>query len=89
MKLVNIGFGNMLLDERIVALVQPDSAPAKRIVSEAKDSGRIIDCTGGRRTRSVIVTDSDHVILSALISDKIAERINGIENDDNGGNGDG
>lgn len=88
MKLVNIGFGNMLLDERIVALVQPDSAPAKRIVSEAKDSGRIIDCTGGRRTRSVIVTDSDHVILSALISDKIAERINGIENDDNGGNGD-
>ncbi|MBQ8737911.1 MAG: DUF370 domain-containing protein [Clostridia bacterium] len=89
MKLINIGFGNMLLDERIVALVQPDSAPAKRIVSEAKDSGRIIDCTGGRRTRSVIVTDSDHVILSALISDKIAERINGIENDDNGGNGDG
>lgn len=88
MKLINIGFGNMLLDERIVALVQPDSAPAKRIVSEAKDSGRIIDCTGGRRTRSVIVTDSDHVILSALISDKIAERINGIENDDNGGNGD-
>ncbi len=89
MKLINIGFGNMLLDERIVALVQPDSAPAKRIVSEAKDSGRIIDCTGGRRTRSVIVTDSDHVILSALVSDKIAERINGIENDDNGGNGDG
>ena len=89
MKLINIGFGNMLLDERIVALVQPDSAPAKRIVSEAKDSGRIIDCTGGRRTRSVIVTDSDHVILSALISDKIAERINVIENDDKGGNGDG
>ena len=86
MKLINIGFGNMLLDERIVALVQPDSAPAKRIVSEAKDSGRIIDCTGGRRTKSVIITDSDHVILSAPASDKIAERLNGAENDDNGGN---
>jgi regulator of extracellular matrix RemA (YlzA/DUF370 family) len=76
----------MLLDERVVALVSPDSAPAKRIVSEAKDSGRIIDCTGGRRTKSVIITDSDHVILSALASDKIAERLNGAENDDNGGN---
>jgi regulator of extracellular matrix RemA (YlzA/DUF370 family) len=86
MKLINIGFGNMLLDERVVALVSPDSAPAKRIVSEAKDSGRIIDCTGGRRTKSVIITDSDHVILSALASDKIAERLNGAENDDNGGN---
>ena len=85
MKLINIGFGNMLLDERVVALVSPDSAPAKRIVSEAKDSGRIIDCTGGRRTKSVIITDSDHVILSALASDKIAERLNGAENDDNGG----
>ena len=88
MKLINVGFGNMILDERVVALISPDSAPAKRTVAEAKENGRIIDCTSGRRTKSVIITDSDHVILSALVTDAVANRLNGIENDDNGGTSD-
>ncbi|MBO5312689.1 MAG: DUF370 domain-containing protein [Clostridia bacterium] len=85
MKFVNIGFNNMVLDERIVAIVSPESAPAKRIVAEAKDSGRIIDCTGGRRTKSVIITDSDHVVLSALSAETIGNRLNGIKSDNNEG----
>ena len=85
MKLINVGFGNMILDERVVALISPDSAPAKRTVGEAKDNGRIIDCTSGRRTKSVIITDSDHVVLSSLSTDKVAARLNGIEDDDNEG----
>ena len=83
MKFINIGFGNVILDMRVVAIVAPDSAPAKRMVGEAKDNGRIIDCTSGRRTKSVIVTDSDHVILSALAVDVIAERLNSTEVGDN------
>ena len=86
MKFVNLGFNNMVLDERIVAIVSPDSAPAKRTVAEAKENGRIIDCTGGRRTKSVIITDSDHVILSSLTPQALGKRLNGEENDDNGGN---
>lgn len=85
MKFINLGFNNMILDERIVAIVSPDSAPAKRIVSEAKDNGRIIDCTGGRRTKCVIITDSDHVVLSALGADTLANRLNGVKPDNNGG----
>ena len=84
MKFINVGFGNMILDMRVVALISPDSAPAKRTVGEAKDNGRIIDCTSGRRTKSVIITDSDHVILSALSPETVANRLNGIENDNNG-----
>lgn len=84
MKFINVGFGNMILDERVVALVAPDSAPAKRTVAEAKESGRIIDCTSGRRTKSVIITDSDHVIISALSPETVANRLNGI--DDGGDN---
>ena len=76
MKFVDIGAGNMVLDQRIVALVAPDSAPAKRIVGEAKDNGRIIDCTGGRKTKTVIITDSDHVILSYLSCEALGERLN-------------
>ena len=79
MKFINIGFGNMILDERVVALVPPDSAPAKRTVAEAKEKGRIIDCTSGRRTKSVIITDSDHVIISALTPETIANRLNGLD----------
>ena len=86
MKFIDLGFNNMVLDERIVALIAPDSAPAKRIVAEAKDSSRAIDCTGGRRTKSVIITDSDHVILSSLTPQALGKRLNGEENDDNGGN---
>ena len=82
MKFINVGFGNMILDERVIALVSPDSAPAKRTVAEAKEKGRIIDCTSGRRTKSVIITDSDHVIISALTPETVANRLNG--NDDGG-----
>lgn len=85
MRFIDLGFSNMILDERIVAVVSPDSAPAKRIVSEAKDSSRIIDCTGGRKTKSVIVTDSDHVVLSSLSPEALGERLNQGKNDNNGG----
>ena len=65
MKLINIGFGNMVSANRLVAIVSPESAPIKRIIQDAKERGSLIDATYGRRTRAVIVTDSDHVILSA------------------------
>lgn len=74
----------MLLDQRIVAVVSPDSAPAKRIVAEAKENMRIIDCTGGRRTKCVIITDSDHVVLCALSAEVLASRLNDNKNDNNG-----
>lgn len=76
MKLVNIGFGNLVLANRIVAVVSPDSAPVKRIVQEGKDRSMCIDATYGRRTRAVIITDSDHVILCAVQPETIATRIN-------------
>ena len=66
MKLINIGFGNMVSANRLVAIVSPESAPIKRIIQDAKERGTLIDATYGRRTRAVIVTDSDHVILSAV-----------------------
>ena len=69
----------MISVERIVALISPDSAPAKRTVAEAKESGRLIDCTSGRRTKSVIITDSDHVIISALAPEILANRLNGTD----------
>ena len=69
----------MILDERIVAIVSPDSAPAKRTVAEAKEKGRIIDCTGGRKTKCVIITDSDHVVLSALSAEALGSRLNSEE----------
>ena len=75
MNFIDVGFNNMVLDERIVAIISPDSAPAKRIVAEAKESSRIIDCTGGRRTKSVIITDSDHVIITSLTPETIKERL--------------
>lgn len=76
MRFINLGFNNMVLDERIVAIVSPESAPAKRTVAEAKEKGRIIDCTGGRKTKCVIITDSDHVVLSALSTEVISNRLN-------------
>ena len=81
MRFVDLGFNNLILDEKIVVIISPDSAPAKSIVSEAKDTSRIIDCTGGRKTKCVIVTDSDHVILSALSPEVLGERLNKSEND--------
>lgn len=80
MKFINIGFGNLVAAERVVALVSPDSAPAKRLVQEAKEAGRVIDCSGGKKTRSVLVTDSEHVILSSLQTETVSARLTG-END--------
>ena len=83
MKFINVGFGNMVAAERIVALASPDSAPIKRLVQDAKDDGRAIDVTCGRRTRSVIITDSEHVILSAIQTETISNRLdsNGVDSD--------
>ena len=79
MKFINVGFGNMVAVERVVALASPESAPIKRLVQDAKDDGRAIDVTCGRRTRSVIVTDSEHVILSAIQTETIAGRLENRE----------
>lgn len=76
MKLINIGFGNMVSAGRLVAIVSPESAPIKRIIQDAKDRGTLIDATYGRRTRAVLVTDSDHVILSAVQPETVANRLN-------------
>ena len=77
MKFINIGFGNMVSVSRVISLTSPDSAPMKRLIQDAKDAGRAIDATCGRKTRSVILTDSDHVILSALQPETVANRLNG------------
>ena len=82
MKFINIGFGNMVAVDRMVALVSPDSAPIKRLIQDAKDEGRTIDVTCGRRTRAVIITDSEHVILSAIQSETIANRLDNNGSDD-------
>ena len=82
MKFINIGFGNMVAANRVVSLVSPDSAPIKRLVSDAKDAGRAIDVTCGRRTRSVIITDSEHVILSAIQAETIANRFDSEDSSD-------
>lgn len=77
MKLVNIGYGNMLATERLVAVVSPEAAPIRRLVQDARDAGRVIDATCGHKTRAVIVTDSEHVILSPLLPETVAARIDG------------
>ncbi len=77
MKLINIGFGNLISSNRLVAIVSPDSAPIKRLVQEARDQGMLIDGTYGRRTRAVLVMDNDHVVLSALLPETIAARFSG------------
>lgn len=79
MRFVNIGFGNMLSADKIIAVVSPDSAPIKRIVSEAKENNMVIDSTCGRKTRAVIVMDSDHVVLSALQPETLINRFKGEE----------
>lgn len=79
MRLINIGFGNMIAAERIVAVVSPDSAPVKRLVQEARDARRVVDATQGRRTRAVVITDSDHVVLSAIQPETVASRVGGRE----------
>lgn len=78
-KLVNVGFGNIVAANRIVAIVSPESAPIKRIIQESRDRGMLIDATYGRRTRAVIVADSDHVILSAVQPETVANRLGSKE----------
>ena len=75
MKFINIGFGNMVSAGRIVAIASPDSEPIKRLVRDAKEDGRVIDVSCGRRTRSVIITDSEHIILSAIQTETITNRL--------------
>jgi len=75
-KLVNIGFGNSVVSNRVIAIISPNAAPIKRLRDEARKEKRLIDATQGRRTRSVIITDSNHVILSAIQSETIAQRFN-------------
>lgn len=77
MKLINIGFGNMVSSDRIITIVSPDSAPIKRMVQEAKERGMLIDASYGRKTRAVIIMDSDHLILSAILPVSISSRVNG------------
>ena len=74
MKLVNIGFGNLISADRVIAIVSPDSSPIKRIITEAKSKGTLIDATQGRKTHSVMITDSDHIILSYLTAKDVALR---------------
>ena len=81
MKLINIGFGNMINASRLIAVVNPDSTPIKRLIQECKEKGSLIDATQGRRTRAVIITDSDHVILSYLQAETVANRLNGENNE--------
>ena len=88
MKLINIGFGNMVSANRLLAVVSPDSAPIKRMIQEARDRGMLIDATYGRRTRAVVIMDTDHVILSAILPETVAARLedknvpDGVEEDE-------
>ena len=82
MKFINIGSGNMVAASRVVALASPDSAPIKRLVSEAKEEGRVIDVSCGRRTRTVIFTDSEHLILSAIKAETISNRLDDTASDE-------
>lgn len=74
-ELINIGFGNIAAANRIIAIVSPESAPIKRIIQEARDRGMLVDATYGRRTRAVVITDSDHVVLSAVQPETISQRV--------------
>ncbi|MFI3230217.1 MAG: DUF370 domain-containing protein [bacterium] len=75
LKLVNIGFGNVVLANRIITIVSPESAPIKRIINEARENQKLIDATYGRKTRAVIVTDSEHIILSSIQPETVANRL--------------
>lgn len=79
MKLINVGFGNMVNSDRVIAVVSPESAPIKRIIQTAKDDGKLVDVTQGRKTMSVIFTDSEHVILSYMKPDKLADKFDSAD----------
>ena len=80
MKFINIGFSNLVSAERIITVAAPDSAPIKRLIQDSREDGRSIDCTCGKKTKSVIITDSDHVILSAVQPETVANRL--VDDDD-------
>lgn len=83
MKLINVGFGNMVSAGRLIAIVSPESAPIKRMVQEARDRGVLIDATFGRRTRAVLIMDNDHLVLSAIQPETVANRISGQDGPSN------
>ena len=87
MKLINIGYGNMVSAQRVIAVVSPDSAPVKRMIQEAREAGRLIDATLGRKTKSIFIMDSGHVVLAAVQSANLAGRLTGREalEDEDGG----
>lgn len=86
MKLINIGYGNMVSAQRVIAVVSPDSAPVKRMIQEARDAGRLIDATLGRRTKAVLIMDSGHVVLAAVQPANLAGRLTGkdVQEEDGG-----
>lgn len=88
MKLINIGFGNMVSASRVIAIVSPESAPIKRIILDVRDRGQLIDATYGRRTRAVVIMDSGHVILSAIQPETVAGRMSGKNDAETGGDSD-
>ncbi len=77
MRFINVGFSNLVCAERIIAVAAPDSAPLKRLIAEAREEARAIDCTCGKKNKSVIITDSDHIILSALSPETLSARLEG------------
>ncbi len=79
MRLINIGFGNMVSAERVIAVISPESAPIKRMIHEAEDAGALVNATYGRKTKSVIITDSGHIVLSAMQPETISGRLSGGE----------
>ncbi|QTX32937.1 DUF370 domain-containing protein [Aminithiophilus ramosus] len=81
-RLVHIGFGNMVVADRIVAIISPASAPIKRLKEEARDSGKLVDATQGRKTRAILITDSDHLILSAVQPETVAHRYEGSDDEE-------
>lgn len=81
--LISIGYGNIISANRVISIISPESAPVKRIIQDAKESGKLVDATYGRRTRSVIIMDSDHVVLSAVQPETVANRINAEINKEN------
>lgn len=85
LKLLNIGFGNVVLANRVIAVVTPSSAPMKRLREEARVAGKLVDATQGRRTRAIVITDSDHVILSAIQAETVAHRLRGALGPGSGG----
>lgn len=84
MKLINIGYGNLVNSAKVVSVVSPDAAPIKRLISDTRDAGRLIDASSGKKTRSVIIADSGHVILSALTGETIQNRLNDDSENESG-----